>query len=817
MKSKATQSVDLPGSPFPVVGIGASAGGLQAFEGFLSVLPDEFSFSIVFVQHLSPKHESLLPDLLRSRRPNLDIAEIADGMEMLPGQVYLAPPAKEIRLDKGFFRILPRPDTHVHLPVDEFLFSLAEHFSERAIAVIFSGAGTDGARGVQAVRSAGGTIYVQDPATAEFPAMPLAAINTGRADGILSPENVAREILRLYSFGAVAVTPENFVGPEQIEPFFRFIYEKTGHRFHHYKKTVVARRIRRRMYLHGISKAQDYLEFLGVKDSEAGLLASDLMIGVTSFFRDRLAWKDLHIEVTRKLAAQEDDSPIRVWTPACATGEEAYSIAMLLQDELDVRGRKREIQIFATDVNDKALEQAREGTYPTDITTELPPDYLKGFFTLSEDGLSATVSKEIRQYVVFARHDLLSDPPFSRLDLIICRNLLIYLEPEAQEKCIALFHYALKENGFLFLGNAESPSRRNTLFNSVGHKKCRLYQKAETTASARMPLAPPYAAERVSTPQLRHEPVNNRPAAIQSIQEALLEEYAPAAVAIDRNYDILYHNGPTSRYLRQPRGIPTQNLFDLLPESLRNRIRSGLFRAAKETKPVSIGARISDESERKHQLTVRISKLRDGQFLVVFREKSGPPEEPEAINLEGAGVEETAVRQLESELSATREALQSHIEQLKSLNEELQSSNEELQAANEELETSREELQSLNEELITVNAQLQTKIEEQEEMNNDLSNFLTSTSIPTIFLDLQFRVKRFTPAMSKLIKLIPSDCGSADHRHVPGEPRSRPHRRRPSPCWRASYPSRKISRSTTPGMSGLSFPTGLPTTGSRAW
>jgi two-component system, chemotaxis family, CheB/CheR fusion protein len=759
MKSKAKQDANISENPFPVVGIGASAGGLQALEAFLSALPDEFGFSVVFVQHLSPTHESLLPDLLRSRTPGLDIVEIADNMELLPGQVYLCPPAKEVRVQEGFFHIIARPDTHVHLPIDEFLVSLAYDFSERVIAVILSGAGTDGARGVQAVRNAGGTIYAQDPATAEFPAMPLAAINTGHTDGVLSPEEIAREILKFQGFTSTSVTPENFITLEQFEPFFRLLYEQLGYRFHDYKKTVVSRRIRRRMYLHGISRVEDYLEFLSRKDSEPGYLASDLMIGVTSFFRDRLAWKDLHIEVTRKLAAQEDDSPIRVWTPACATGEEAYSITMLLQDELNLRGRRREIQVFATDVNDRALEQAREATYQTAVTTDLPPDYLKRFFTLSEDGLSATINKDIRQYVVFAKHDLLSDPPFSRLDLIICRNLLIYLEPLAQEKCMALFHYALKEKGFLFLGNAESPGRKNSLFNSVGHKKCRLYQKTETKASMRMPLAAPFAAERVPPTPVRQESLNSRPPTIQSIQAALLEEYAPAAVAVDRNYEIIYHSGPTNKYLRQPRGTPTQNLFDLLPENLRNRIRGGLFRSAKETKPVSIRATVLDESNRKRQLTIRMSKLPDSQFLVVFKEKGALAEEVESILLESAAMEETAVRQLESELSATREALQSHIEQLKSLNEELQSSNEELQAANEELETSREELQSLNEELITVNTQLQTKIEEQEELNNDLGNFLTSTSIPTIFLDDRFKVKRFTPAMTRLIKLIQSDLG----------------------------------------------------------
>ena len=298
------------------------------------------------------------------------------------------------------------------------------------------------------------------------------------------------------------------------------------------------------------------------KDTEAAALASDLMIGVTSFFRDRLAWKALHLEVTRKLAALEDDSPIRVWTPACATGEEAYSIAMQLQHELDLAGKKREIQVFATDVNDRALEKAREGTYPGSISADVPPEFMQKFFTCSEDGLSVAINKEMRQHVVFAKQDILTDPPFSRLDLVICRNLLIYLEPDAQEKCIALFHYALRNGGYLFLGNAESPGRKNHLFKSISHKKCRLYQKVDGQPIARLALSVPFASERTVS-QLQGAPAaaEDRQSLNQFIQEALLEEYSPAAVAIDHNYDIIYHNGPTNRFLRQPRGAPTQNLL----------------------------------------------------------------------------------------------------------------------------------------------------------------------------------------------------------------------------------------------------------------
>lgn len=748
-----------PSASFPIVCIGASAGGLNSLQCFLSILPKKFGFAVVFMQHLSPKHKSLLPELLRNRRPGLDISEISDGMEVLPGKLYLCPPGNEIKIMKSVFRVSVPSKEHFHLPIDEFFSSLAEEAGERVIAVIFSGAGTDGARGVQAIRNAGGTVFVQDPETAEFPAMPAAAIGTGQADGVLPPEDIAREIVKIYDTGTLAAPAEDVVSPGEFQQFYRVIQEKTGHRFEDYKKSVVGRRIRRRMFLRGVSSVDDYLHILTDKESEAVSLASDLMIGVTSFFRDQLAWKALRIGVVRKLIALEEDSPVRAWTPACATGEEAYSIAMMLQQEFDLAGRKREIQVFATDVNDQALERAREGKYPGSIAADVPPEYMKKFFTCLEDGLSVTIGKQIRESVVFAKQDLLTDPPFSKLDLVICRNLLIYLDPVAQEKCLALFHYALKEGGYLFLGNAESVGKNKALFRSLSHKKCRIYQKIETAPPSTLSLTVPFASERAAAVPRQTRPAEPNMSAVEIAQETLLGEFAPAAVAMDQNYDILYHNGPTNRYLHQPRGAPTHDLLELLPEDLRNRVRGAVYRTTQESRPVSIRTSISGDDEKKRQVTLRISKLRENLFLVVFREKGGILERTDTVIAVVGSVNEAAVRQLESELAATRAELQTNIEQLKSLNEELQSSNEELQAANEELETSREELQSLNEELITVNAQLQSKVEEEEETNNDLNNFLASANIPTIFLDHQFRVKRFTPAMSRLIKLIPSDVG----------------------------------------------------------
>ncbi len=744
---------------YPIAGIGASAGGLDALQRFLAGLPQDFGFALVFIQHLSTKYKSLLQELLSTRRPSLVIQQISDGLKIHPGRLYLAPTGREVRLQKGLFQTTVHSEGLIHLPIDEFLSSLAEDAGERSIAVIFSGAGTDGARGCQAVRAAGGTVYVQDPQTAEFDSMPLAAIATGQPDAVLPPEDIAAELLKLQGLGETAVHRDYPITTEEYGDFFRILQEKTGSRFNHYKKNVVSRRIKRRMYLHGISSVKDYQDLVSASDPEAALLASDLMIGVTSFFRDRVAWKALNLEAVRKIAAENTDLPVRVWTPASATGEEAYSIAMMLLHELALAGKKRDIQVFATDVNDRALERAREGKYPASITADVSQEYVQKYFTSTDDGNFLVINKDVRESVVFARQDLLTDPPFSKLDLIICRNFLIYLEPEAQEKSITLFHYALKEGGFLFLGNAETVGRKSAVFKSIGHKQCRIYRKLETKLASRLPISVPYATERQAPFSKQAQMTDQKRSFTEIVQEKLLEEYAPAAVAIDQNYEIIYHNGPTNRYLHQPRGVPTQNLLELVPENLRSRIRGALYRSGREERPVVIRTSVAGDDSKIRHVTLRITKAAENLSIVVFQEKGAPSKEDAAEPVDSTVIEETAIHQLESELSATRADLQSHIEQLKSLNEELQSSNEELQAANEELETSREELQSLNEELITVNSQLQGKIEEQDATNNDLNNFLASTNIPTIFLDTHFRVKRFTPAMLKLIKLLPSDVG----------------------------------------------------------
>lgn len=743
-----------------IVGIGASAGGFAALQKLVETIPPNINTALVFVQHLLPSHKSLLFSLLHSQFPDLKIQEIDTVTRPFPGVLYLKAPDSDLVIENGRLKPVPAAADIPHFPIDRFLFSLAQECREKAIAVILSGTGTDGARGAQMIRSMGGTVIVQNPATAEYSAMPHAVIRSGQVDKVLEVERIIPEIMKLdrtHSTGPADI--DGLVQPSHFDALFHLIHEKTGYWFNYYKRNVVTRRLQRRLSLHGFSTVEEYVALLMENNDEAFAFAEDLMIGVTAFFRDRDAWEVLKSEVLLPLIARrKNNESIRVWTPACASGEESYSIAMMLHAEMEKTQQHSNIQIFATDINENALIQARTGIYPESISADVPPQFLHSFFTRTEDTCSFMINKEIREHVVFARQNILTDPPFSRLDLIICRNLLIYLEPQAQEKCLDIFHYSLKSGGYLFLGNAETTGSRSQFYKQVAGTYARIYQKGEDVKPVRIPIHIGFQAERVAKEIPRTKIVPNKISAAERAQEALLEHFIPAAVGIDAQFEIFYRNGPTHRYLAHPRGPETNNLLDHLPEILRPRIRSALYKAQQQNILVPLQATLSVNGKpRVVGITLwRFDPVND-LLIVTFRErkKSTATKQP----AESRHFEETALRQLEHKLSATREDNQRNVEQLKSLNEELQSSNEELQAANEELETSREELQSLNEELITVNAQLQTKIAEVESVNNDLTNFLSSTNIPTIFLDEQFKVRRFTPAMTRLIGLIPSDIG----------------------------------------------------------
>ncbi|MBD3345217.1 MAG: PAS domain S-box protein [Chitinivibrionales bacterium] len=744
-----------PKHNFPIVAIGASAGGLEAFTELVADLPERLHAAVIFVQHLPPERKSLLPDLLRNKRPDLHFSEPEEDTSLEPGHIYLGPPGKALTLDKCMLRINPETKRHPPHIIDNLLISLARAVGDRAVGVILSGAGSDGARGASEIRALGGSMIVQDPATAQFPSMPRAVIAAGAADMVINPAAIARTIDNIVDTHQEVEKIDELTTPENMKSFFDMLYKTTGFRFQEYKQSVFERRVRRRMQLRGLTSVHEYIQEIEHKPDEARQLAGDFLIGVTSFFRDPDAWQELKAHVVRSLILEKKDEPIRVWTPACSTGEESYSIAIMLHDELDRAGKEKYFQIFASDINDGALEKARKGVYPGCFEGDIPLEYWPKYFTSSEDRQTMEVNTEIREKIVFARHDVLEDPPFSKQDLIICRNLLIYLDPRGQERCIDIFNYALGENRYLFLGKAEGVSGKYAQFQKLEPKEANIFKRLPGVAPSRFPTT---IRRTTATQQQKPEPQPMPPnaAVVNAARNVLLAAYTPAAVAIDKDYTVLFNNGPVNRYLTPPFGEPTRNLLEQLPKRLATRIRSAVYRVSQDGEPVVLRATID-----KRKLSVTVSKLEesDSHFLVVFEEKKGRMAAEQKAIAETPSGDDSTMRQLEDELTATRLDLQQHIEQLRNVNEKLQSYNEELTVSNEELETSREELQSLNEELITVNAQLQSKITEQEETNNDLVNFQTSTNLPALFLDHQLRVRRFTPAMTGLVSLIPGDIG----------------------------------------------------------
>ena len=748
---------------FPIIGIGASAGGLVPFKKVLESLPVDFGAAVVFIQHLLADKKSLLPEILRKQFPSRDIIAITNGMTIERGKVYVNQPDHDITIDSGRFRAELRQKDGVHLPIDTFFCSLAETVQNNAIAVVLSGAGTDGSRGVREVQCKGGAVLVQDPDTAEVPGMPNSAIEAGAIDEVLTPENIALRLVTLA--GAILKQPDaaQLENQPSLNSLSVFLHGKAGFRFDDYKKTVIARRVQRRMSLNGLTSIEDYMVLMDKNPAETDRLATDLMIGVTSFFRDPATWDALRRDVIHPLINdKKSNDSIRVWTPGCSTGEEAYSIVMMLLHEIETAQKSSDIQVFGTDINEASLAIARNGKYPGGVSADMPAEYLKAYFNYIETGSHVRIKKNVRDHVVFAKQNLLTDPPFSKLDLIICRNLLIYLEPEAQQKCISNFHYALKENGYLFLGNAESIEHRKG-FKSLGVKRNRIFQRIPQANPAR------YGFSALVVPESKKKVVASRPAPgtdgsiTKFAHETLLSLYAPAAVLVNNRYEILHFNGSVKRFLEPPADLSFFDFIAWVPERMRNRVRGALYNASQTPEPVSIQVALPDaeNKERAALFTIRSFKnpANNAEVFLVTLTDNTMPQRVEGTVLMGTEANRAALRQLGRELSTTRNELQTNVEELKSSNEELQSSNEELEAANEEMETSREELQSINEELITVNAQLQSKIEEQEATNNDLNNFLSSTNIPTLFLDHQLNVRRFTPPMTGLINLLPSDIG----------------------------------------------------------
>ncbi|MBT0663702.1 PAS domain-containing protein [Geobacter pelophilus] len=758
---------------FPIVGIGASAGGLEALEQFLRHVPQGNGMAFVIVQHLDPTHKGIMAELLQ-RTTAMEVLQVKDRMRVKPDCVYVIPPNKDMSILHGVLHLFaPTEPRGLRLPIDFFLRSLAEDRQEAAIGVILSGMGSDGTIGLRAIKEKAGLVLVQEPSSAKFDSMPRSAIDAGLADLVAPVEDLPGKIIdylrHTLSIAKVDLSLEK--DQSGLEKVLILLRSKTGHDFSLYKKTTVYRRIERRMGIHQIVRISSYVRYLQENPQEVELLFKELLIGVTSFFRDPQAWELIRGEaIPAILAARPDGGGLRAWSAGCSTGEEAYSLAIVFKEALEqVKPSVTfSLQIFATDLDQDAIDKARQGIYPVNIAADVSPERLHRYFIKEENGYR--VGKEIREMVTFATQNVIMDPPFTKLDIIICRNLLIYLTPELQKKLLPLFHYSLKPGGVLFLGSAETLSTFTDLFAPLNIKS-RLFLRRESLLSAE-PIAFPSSFV-PAMPGVSKELTMMKPAAnLQSIaDQLLLQHFSPPAVLTSDKGDILYISGRTGKYLEPAAGKANWNIFAMAREGLRFDLGNAFQKAIRQQETITVRGLKVGEGEGAQTVDVTVQAITEpeelrGMVMIVFTDVATPlgkkaPGRARSASAGNARVLELEqeLQQLRESLQTTREEMQSSQEELKSTNEELQSTNEELQSTNEELTTSREEMQSLNEELQTVNAEQQSKMDELSRTNNDMRNLLNSTEIVTVFLDNDLHVRRFTTGANKLFKLIPGDVG----------------------------------------------------------
>ena len=754
---------------FPIVGIGASAGGLEALEQFFRNVPAFSGMAFVVIQHLDPTHKGIMPELLQ-RISKMPVSQATDRVKLQPDHVYVIPPNKDMSILRGALHLFePTASRGLRLPIDFFLRALAEDRQEASVGVILSGMGSDGTLGLRAIKDKAGLTLVQAPASAKFDGMPRSAIDAGLADIVAPADELPGKLTASLRHSRVAPKEPDAQSQSGLEKATILIRSQTGHDFSLYKKSTLYRRIERRMGIHLIDRISDYVRFLRENPQEIELLFRELLIGVTSFFRDPEAWESLKTRAFPALLANLGNrKDLRAWVPACSTGEEAYSLAIVFKEALEPLQACHtfSLQIYATDLDANAIEIARRGVYPKNISVDVAPERLNRFLVAEEDGYR--IRKEIREMVIFAPQNLISDPPFTKLDILTCRNLLIYLSPELQKKLLPLFHFSLNPGGILLLGSAETIGSFGELFTPIDGK-ARLYRRS-------------HADSRLSAVQLPTSPVPSSSAAtadrqvgqtfsLQSLaDQVLLQRFSPAAVLTSDQGDILYINGRTGKYLEAASGKANWNIYAMAREGLRLELASA-FQKARRHKGVVTVPRVKVEDARGAlEVGLSVEALEQpeplrGMVMIVFHELAEPAvgKATGARGVPGRGARaaelEREAQQLREELLTTHEEMQSSQEELKSANEELQSTNEELQSTNEELTTSKEEMQSLNEELQTVNAELQSKVDDLSRASNDMNNLLNSTEIATVFLDNALHVRRYTSPTSRIIKLIPGDIG----------------------------------------------------------
>jgi two-component system, chemotaxis family, CheB/CheR fusion protein len=763
---------------FPIVGIGASAGGLEAFRHVLEKLPVDTGLGFVFVQHLDPTHESQLTGLL-SRVTRLPVFEVRNQMVVKPNHIYVIPPNKRMVIVGRTLKLSPRRQGLAHnMPVDTFLKSLAKACGRSAIGVILSGTASDGAEGIRAIRAEGGITLAQDDNSAKYTGMPRAAVATGCVDFVASPRAIAAELARVSRHPYINHTrPERAIDAEEeagddLSHVYRLLRLATGVDFTHYKPNTIRRRIQRRMAVHRLHKLAQYEQYLKSHPGEAETLYEDLLINVTSFFRDSGAFAALRKRVLPKIInGRRDNDAIRIWVPGCSTGEEVYSLAIMLLEYLGDKASNIPIQFFATDISERALARARLGVFPDNIVADVSPPRLRRYFARVSGGYQ--ISKAIRELCIFAKQNITKDPPFSNLDLISCRNVLIYLNPLLQKRVMPIFHYALRPNGFLLLGGSESISGFENLFGPLDRRH-RVYVKR---AAARPRVDFSFGDYPVNEAEPPRKPASVGVPAFDVQREAdrvLLGRFAPASVLVNEHMEILQFRGHTGSYLEPAPGSASLNLLKMVREGLFMELRNAIHKARRQGLSIRReGLRIKSNGDARviniEVVPIKSAGMRERHFLVLFED--GDHDRPPDAAVPRARLEKPekpgkATARLEQELTATKEYMQSVVEELedaneelKAANEEIQSSNEELQSTNEELETAKEELQSTNEELTTVNEELQNRNTELGQLNNDLTNVLTSVNLPILLLGADLRVRRITPAAEKVLHLLSTDVG----------------------------------------------------------
>ena len=756
-----------------VIGIGASAGGLEALQQFFSYMPPNSGLSFVVVQHLSPDYKSLMADIL-GKHTEMSVCQAENRMVVEPDTVYLIPPKKYMTIKDGRLILSEAPGSLNH-PIDAFFASLAAEKREHSIAVVLSGTGSDGTNGVKMVKEHGGLVIAQAPESAKFDGMPRSVINTGLADFVLSPEEIAEEILNFSNTpvllrplrGDSLLTDDDslFSEEETLSHIYTILKNASGIDFTYYKRSTILRRIERRMLVTHTSSLPEFARLLGDSQEEVNTLVKEILIGVTNFFRDPAFFEKLKYNAIYKIVERaKEDEPIRVWSAGCSTGEEAYSIAILFQEAMDELQVKRDVKIFATDVDSRAIEQAGKGIFSENIIDDVTPDRLAKFFLKVGDQYH--ISKSIRRMIVFATHNMFSDPPFGKLDLISCRNVMIYFQPVMRRGLFAIFHSALKNGGFLFLGKSETAGEYVNLFKPVCSAEKIYLHKAEGKVED---LAPPTFnipnIQNVSLKNIHAGMSQNSESAVESRYTRFLERHLPASVVLSENDTVLHFFGSYSDYLTLAPGKATLNFFQMLCKDLSLVASTAVSRCRTEHTAITYTDIAGDTPSGRKVINLLVEPIPgqegDDELVSVLFLESGAPEEAGGV-VEKYDLDATAARRisdLEREFQVSQNDLRSTIQRLETVNGELQAAKEELLTANEELQSSTEELQSVNEELYTVNTEHQLKLDELTTMTNDLSNFLSSTMIGILFVDGDLNIRKFTEYVGREFQLMEHDVG----------------------------------------------------------